>query len=455
MAVHQPMGMSNYVIERERIIMKIKQNVFLSVVIVVLLLLIGCNSSSSMGENESESFEIENKNPLLVKAEIAEIRNSFSKDFEGLKSKTYDNLDFSKTVCSPFPQIDEVSELTLTPLVGKSTDEIYDFFSEAVDILTGNKYTEEQKRYEIRFVDANDDPLINVDNSESADTPPYPYNHPNIDEYKNGKETNYPWPKIDNKDYFIDMMFGVIRGFDNGALVEYDHSDSRLTMYFMIRQNDQHRPVFYTEDLTCTDTYRLVDGEISIADAAKFAQNYLDEFKFTPYEGNIPKPQIFAINVVDIGGGCYGYNFLTTVEYNSVFFDHRDMKGMDVGTLGVLTDYDKRSYDSILGNIDMIETDKIHHFLSVASGVDITEGEPTSEIITVGSAADAVSEFFSGYMNFTVMEVSMVWLSTNDPNEIVEQAYPCWKFKMSANGEIYHTFVNVISGEIYLYVQVV
>lgn len=449
------MGMSNYVIEKGKIVMKIKRNVFLSVAIVVSLLLTGCNSGSSIGENESESFKIENKDPLLVKAEITEIRNSFSKDFEDLKSKTYDNLDFSKTVYSPFPQIDEVSELTLTPLKGKSTEEIYDFFSEAVDILTENKYTKEKKRYEIRFVDADDVPLINVDNSESADMPPYPYNYPNIDEYKNGKETDYPWPTIDNKDYFIDMMFGVIRGFDNGALVEYDHSDSRPTMYFMIRQNDKHHPVFYTEDLTCTDTYRLIDGEISIADAAKFAQSFLDKFKFTPYEGNIPKPRIFAVNVVDIGGGRYGYDFLTTVEYNGVFFDHCDMQGMDVGSTRVLTDYDKRSYNTLVGNIDMIETDKIHHFLSVAKGVDITEGEPTTEIITVESAADSLSDFFSGEMKFRVKEVAMVWLSTNDPNEIIEQAYPCWKFKMVANGEIYHTFVNVITGEIYLYVQAV
>ena len=432
--------------------MKMKPNVFIATIIIVSLLLSGCNNFSRTDVNVSYGGETEIPNSLLVKAEISDIRKNYSYDIENIKGKTYDNLDFSKVVCSPLPQINEVSNLTLTPLTGKSTDEIYEFFSGAVDILTNNKYTEDEKKHEIRFVDAKNDSAITADN---PDAPPYPYNRPNIDEYKNGLETDYPWPKIDNRDYFIDMLFGVIRGFDNGALVEYDGSDSRLAMYYMIRDNDRHRPVFYTEDLTCTDTYRLVNGEISIAEAAKFVQKYLDGIKFTPYEGNIPKPQIFAVNVVDIGGGCYGYNFLTAVEYNGIYFDHRDMQGRDVGTIGVSTDFDNRAYDSILGNIDMIETDKIHHFMSVAYGVNVEEGVAETEVVTLESAADIISNFYSETMGFKVSEVSLVWLPTADPNELVEQAYPCWKFKMYSNGEIYHTFVDVITGEVHLYIQAV
>lgn len=58
-------------------------------------------------------------------------------------------------------------------------------------------------------------------------------------------------------------------------------------------------------------------------------------------------------------------------------------------------------------------------------------------------------------MNFTITEVSMVWLDTREWGAAEQEAYPCWKFKMYSNGEIYHTFVDMITGEIHLYVQVV
>lgn len=98
------------------------------------------------------------------------------------------------------------------------------------------KYTDEEKRYEIRFVDAANSYTDNSDKS-------YPYSCPDVDKYKEGYETDFPWPTIDNKDYFIDMMFGVLRGYDNGSLAKFDKTEqSYLFNYFMI--NGSHYPVF-------------------------------------------------------------------------------------------------------------------------------------------------------------------------------------------------------------------
>lgn len=66
-----------------------------------------------------------------------------------------------------------------------------------------------------------------------------------------------------------------------------------------------------------------------------------------------------------------------------------------------------------------------------------------------------ISEFLSGAMDLYVQNVSMVWLPEKTENEITDLAtHPCWKFKLIHSGETYHTFVNMITGEIYLYVQV-
>lgn len=416
----------------------------LSLAIFTLSLLAGCS-----GNSDSSNFD--NVEIKTEKAELSGIVENFSESIETIRNTEYDNLNFKKAVFTA-PQIDKVSRLTVTPLTGIDTDELYSFFCDTVDKLTDNRYTDEEKKYEIRFVDAD----LTYETDEEK--PKYPYDSPDIDDYKNGLETEYPWPTIHNDEYFIDMMYGVLRGFDNGALIEYDEADWALgcAMYFMIDNNDKHHAYRYVEDLSCEDTYQLLDGEISIKDAAEFAQNYLDNLDFTPYEGNIPTPKVVAVNVVKIGGGYYGYNFITTVEYNGMDFNYSDYNGSDCGVTLIKTDYDDRNYNSSAGSIDMIETDKIHHFLSIAEGVEITEGEPQTSVITLEYAADCVSKFFSGAMNFTVLTVSPVWLTTKTPNELkAETAYPCWKFKMNANGNTYHTFVDMLTGEIYLYVQAV
>lgn len=440
--------------------MKKIKAIVLSASLCAAMLLSGCVAKPETdygiehnGSNGSDNSDSSGTGELSFgKAEISEVRENYAEDAERVRNKSYENLYFNDTVFFPFPELDAVSELTLTPLTigkSKSADELYKFFCEAVDKLTDNKYSDEEKRYEIRFVDGSKQ----LETGASADQMPYPYDSPTIDDYE---LTEYPYLTIDNKDYFIDMICGALRGYDNGALIEYDGINrSWRGMYFMIDFDQLHRPVFYTEDLTCSDTYRLVDGEISIADAAKFAQSYLDNLKFTPYEGNIPKPRIYAVNVVDIGKERYGYNFLTTVEYKGMDFEHHYSNGIGGSYSGVLTDYDTREYTTINGKIDMIETDKIHHFMSIAYGVEITEGEPTTEIITLEAAADIISDFYSESMKFAVQEVSAAWLPTDDRDTDAGNGCPCWKFRMTSNGEMYHTLVNMITGEVYLYVQTV
>lgn len=252
------------------------------------------------------------------------------------------------------------------------------------------------------------------------------------------------------------MIYGVLRGFDNGALMRYDKVDrEHCSMYFMISGNDKHYTELYTSDLTCGDKYPLLNGEISIADAARFAQDYLDNTKFTPYEKNIPKSRIISANVVNIGGGKYGYDFITAYEYKGVFFDYPDRNGVDLGVVTVETDYDKNSYSHYGGHIDMIETDNISHFLSVVPCIEITDGTPQTTVITPEAAAASLSEFLSGSMDFSVSQVSMAWLPLSGDEEKELPVYPCWKIKMNSNGDTYHTFVNMLSGEIYLYIQAV
>lgn len=429
--------------------MKQTKHIALVMAICLSLVLTGCGGSKTASDDSSGGESVNSAayiaDDAVVRKTFSEIRESFDKDADVIKNKDYDNLNFDKAVFSPPPEIDSISELKLVKLSGKSVDEIYDFFGDAVDELTDNKYSDEEKRREIRFGDGERD---------ESKSPPYDF--PNIDEYKNGQETDDPWPVLDDKNYFIWLGGGVILKYNNGDLLDYegvDRADAHLEGDYTMMS---HRHVLYTEDLTSTETYRLVDGEMSIADAAKFAQNYIDELAYTPYvDANLPKPIIYAVNVFDIGNGYYGYDFLITYEYNGVWFDRYESKKGGRGFTCVNTDYDKRKYGSWMGCIDMIRTDKIHCFADISMQYDVVENEPVTDIIPLNSAADIISDFYSGLMKFNVTEVSMVWLHTNVYGAAKQEAYPCWKFKMYANGEIYHTFVDVITGEVHLYIQAV
>ena len=149
---------------------------------------------------------------------------------------------------------------------------------------------------------------------------------------------------------------------------------------------------------------------------------------------------------MNIGDGKYGYNFITTPEYNNILFDYSDMRG-GIGIRLVVNDYDKRQYDNMPGQIDMIETDKVYHFISPAYTRPIEEAEMHTSVITLENAAKIVSEFYSQHMSFFVTRVQVVYL----PCGVV--AEPCWKFIMSYNGEQYHTFVNMHTGEVHVYIQ--
>lgn len=406
------------------------------------LMMTGCSSSPTENSGENTNSAAYIADDAVVRKTFSEIHESFESDVEAIKSKEYDNLNFDKAVFSPPPKIDSICELELENLSGKSTDEIYDFFCGAVDRLTGNKLSAEEKRHEIRFGDGS-----------YTKEAPIPYQFPNIDDYKNGQETPNPKPYFEYENYYLEM--GVVLGaFNSGDLIEYDNADCDDNASYYMANN--HTSILYTEDLTSTDTYRLIDGEMSIADAAKFAQSYLENQIYTPYaDANLVKPVVYAVRVYDIGNGFYGYTFFTTYDHNGVHFDHYDTKRSVGGYTGVVTDFDKHNYGSWAGMVEMIRTNKIHLWNDAVLPYNLIDGELVTEIIPLDAAADIVSEFFSGYMNFTVTKVSMVWLNTYDYGASEQEAYPCWKFKMYANGEIYHTFVDVITGEVHLYVQAV
>lgn len=360
---------------------------------------------------------------VLDYAPVSEVRENFSRSVEELKACEFDNLDFSNADFS-FPAIDSISELSFSYYSGKSAQEIYDFFSSSIDTLVPGKFSDEQKLNEIRFYDGK-----NPDGTYQT-----------IKEYT---LTDNPYPSFETNDCFIDMQFGVLRWFDNADLMRWCGEEGKPIMRTMI--SDKRYAKDFITDMNCTNKYELTDGEMSIKDAAEFVNNFLQTMNFSPYELSARKKAV-SVNIVNIGEGKYGYNFIITPEYKKVLFDYPEMNGSS-GVRLVQNDYDNRKYDVMPGQIDMIETDKIYHFILPAFNLSIKETKTYDSIITLERAAKTVSKFYSGTMSFYVKRVQAVYLPYGDTAE------PCWKFLMNCGGSLYNTFVNMHTGEVYVYIQ--
>lgn len=411
--------------------MKKSKRIVLATLICTSLFLTGCNISNK--SDNTVGWESGNSLAVTVSdlktdfdyAPVSEIRENFSQITEELRESEFDNLNFSKAEFS-FPEIDSISELSSELFPVNSAQEIYDFFSASIDNFMPGKFSEERKLNEIRFYDV-----------EHPDNKPVD-SFPTIDDYK---LTEYPWPFFKTDECFMDMRFGVVRWFDNGDLKRWCGKEGSPAMETMFEYGNS---AAYITDLNCTDEYELTNGRISVKDAAEYVNNFLAAADLSLHE--LPaRSKAVAVSVVDIGGGKYGYNFIITPEYKNVLFDHFETEGGQRVRL-VKNDYDKSGCGAMPGQIGMIETDKIYQCIDPAYFHVLEEKETYTSIITLKNAAEIVSDFYSGHMGFFVKSVSAVYL----PSNAIE---PCWKFIMSCNGEQYHTFVNMHTGEVHVYIQ--
>lgn len=383
----------------------------------IILLTICCIAITTSGCASDTDFEL---------TPISEIRENFSRTAEELKAAEFDNLDFSKAEFS-FPEIDSISKLSVTDFAGKSLREMYDFYCDSLETLMPGVYSEEEKLNGILLSDTNRDPYL-------------PYLP--IDEYELAAEGGDLMMVFrDSKCYM--QGAGDIQWFDNDDL--YQWKGDEVTSIPLTDYLDSAGPaVDYITDMNREDKYELIDGEISIKDAAEFADNFLETTTLTPYETSV-KTRIIAADVVDIGGGKYGYGFFTTCEYKNVLFDYPELDGVNRSRY-VMNDYDDRSYSSWYGQVAMIQSDKVFHMINLLS-YSVEETKTYTSIISLQDAAGIVSDFYSEHMDFSVSKVEAVYLKYEGT------AFPCWKFVMRCRGNVYDTLVDMHTGEVHVYIQ--
>ena len=360
---------------------------------------------------------------------ISEIRENFSQITENLRKSRFENLDFSNAEFS-FPEINSISKLSCSLQKGISPRELYDFYCERLEYLMPGVYSDEEKFDLMQFcyVSGNELSRLTVDEFEPL--------------YDGG---DMPAVLFEDKKCFMQGIMSMVEWFIGDDLSRWlgkegIHLISSLGSDLFYR--DEIHAVDYVTDLNSTDKYELINGEMSIKDAAEFASNFLETTVFSPYKQDA-KTRLLAVDVVDIGGGKYGYGFITGYEYKNVLFDYPEMNGVERGR-GIPNDYDDESHHGTNGHISMIQTDKVFQFIVPVFGESIEEVETYTSVITLQDAAGIISGFLSEYMYFTVTKAEVVYLSMK---------IPCWKFIMRCRGDVYNVFVDMQTGEVHLYIQ--
>ena len=339
-----------------------------------------------------------------------------------------------------------------------SPDDAYDYMCKRLDELFPGLFGDEEKAEEIRFFD--------VGKVEE---------YPTLEQYKELEEKNYPYilanhptTGINNesdrcKECYLDMLNGVLWGYDNSNLAMQSEFNRNLNSFDIL---NEYPIVYRTENLESNQIFHLTSGNISIADAVKSAEKQLFELELS--ERELPLYlRIQNVNVLDIGNQCYAFYFGIVPEYKNMKYN---CMLPDSTVWGFDTISDNTNEREACGEAIMYEADKIcrYRLLHPSSIYDVIERGSSTSIVPLKNAAEITSEYLTQGIKFNVLSVSAVYKTFSEKDIDKFEDYdeyekriitvrPCWRFVLQPltgnTNRLYYIFVDMITGEAYSTVQ--
>ena len=194
-----------------------------------------------------------------------------------------------------------------------------------------------------------------------------------------------------------------------------------------------------------TVSFRLADREVPICEAVEYFEEYINGLPY-PKDANA-KTVVLDVDVYHVTGEIYGYNLITTKQYQGVDYDQ-----MKPGTY----DFILSDYAPLGGYAFMVESkdvDLLYGYYRMESTENAVAYE---EVVGLESVAKRVSEEMSKEVVFEVERIDMVY--TRIPKK-TEQGYvdienpseegsPSWKFTLfnPNNSTRYFVYVDALTG---------
>ncbi len=185
--------------------------------------------------------------------------------------------------------------------------------------------------------------------------------------------------------------------------------------------------------------YKLLDKEISVKDAVKFYEDYINTF---PCKSPSPfRAKVNRVEVYKLTDDSYGYYYYCSKEYDEVPFE-----GMGSGqhTNGFFPTAD-------LSNGFMALSDEVDYSHSLLRGEIILEEKQYTNFLPFDEAVKMLHEKMSAHLEFEVTDTELVYVPTEGirDNETVYPAYPAWRFALfNKNDDLYYVcYLNVLDKE--------
>lgn len=200
------------------------------------------------------------------------------------------------------------------------------------------------------------------------------------------------------------------------------------------------------------EKYQLADIEIAICDAVKFFEEYINNLP-CPKDKNA-KTVVLNVDVYRVNDTIYGYNMLTTKQYNGVLFDH-----MRAGDYQGYSGFD--DYSSLLGNAFMVESNDVDIVYGYYQKENMTKKMKQSEIISLENAIRCVSEKMTKHVLFDVKKFELVYTQKYkktkegyiDIENMSAEVKLAWKITLenSNDGMTYICYMDAKDGENFRY----
>lgn len=435
---------------------------FLATISALLILgaLAGCNRKTSLYGEDSQmpaQSALENSSPPaeivenLELQKISELRADLDRQIENVRNADYDNLHMLENCTVTIPETDVLYELELTQKE-YTWQELYDRFDRVFDANFGDIYKDEDKA-ELYYAMAQEDEW-----SEE-----HGYEHITLAErrerFAGGELTPYTLEVTTDKAH-LEMHcrfgggYGIAYLFHDGVKnrANLSNSGAVYSSLYSYRAERLFNTVKEAADVNSDDRYELLDGEISVSEAAGEVTRILNEYGCT-WGGDL-ELGIYEYRVYDIGGGKYGLEFDLAPFYKGVMLDS------DEAFPSPSDGYNWLSHDYSLyrARVLMIESGKIESFTALSGGdgeYGVAELGEYDSVIPLEKAVEIASEKFGAGLNLQLGSAELRYSKAYDKGEgrTIQGAFPVWKLTLesSTDGRNYITYINAATGEFEYY----
>lgn len=401
-------------------------------VVAVLAFLPGCDDGDEISKTEiTGSTESDTVGDKFEKTPVSVVRDTFNEEIEALRTEKFDNISFENLKTYSFPDVSEITTYRVSRYEfgnGLSSEQFFENFVAYCNYFEPGKLSKDE---------ISENTIVLGDFGNSDD--PY-YNYNQFKELDKDGELRIDYISLEISDLYLAYFGHGPYWYISDAMKNRYQSNGRSPMSVdMI--DESHPIVYYTENTDSVDVYPLADGELSIADAAKKVNGIMAELA-EQCGDNMYERSVCAVKVVDIGEGCFGYDFTVTPVVDGIKYAFADRRSDSGGAYFFM----EQDSDGSGDHAAMIESGKLCSFINSGGWKEKTPIDVHNSIVPLKTAAENAAKLLSGEMDFKAKSVTLVYDIKGGSADLV----PCWRFVLenSLNREkYYHVYVNAITGE--------